>query len=143
MYLIVVGAGPIGVAFLEQVLERGHDAVLIEPDATLAERMAARFDIRVLHASIADGSIADEAGFDRADAVVATTNDDAANLMATFLGREKQVATLVSIVNDAEHRGLFERIDTHVLLDPEEIVARHLYDMLRRPDEVEASGPRT
>ncbi|MCA9510727.1 MAG: TrkA family potassium uptake protein [Myxococcales bacterium] len=138
MYLIVLGAGPVGAALAQEALEHGHDVVLIEADEERAARMAERFDARVLHARIADGGILDEAGAADADAFVATTDDDAANLMAMVLARDAPVATLVSIVNDAQHRRLFERLGVHVLIDPEAIVSHYLYGLLQRPDVEDA-----
>jgi len=103
-------------------------------------RAAERFDARVLHASISDGQVLEEAEVAQANCLVATTDDDAANLMAMVLGREESVPTLVSVVNDTHHRALFERIGVHVLMDPEAIVARHLYSILRRPGVEDAVG---
>lgn len=138
MHLIVVGAGRIGASLVELALADGHDVTLIESDAETAEAMAQRFDARVLHASIAEGAILGEAGADGADALVATTGDDSDNLMAMVLGLQEEIATLVTVVNDRHHRRLFERLGVHVLLDPEDIVAQHLYGTLCRP-EVEDS----
>lgn len=138
MYLIVVGGGETGASLVEVAVEDGHDVTAIEPDPATAEALAERFDVRVLRASIADGEIMEEAEAERADALVATTADDSANLMAMVLGLEAEVGTLVSIVNDAHHRRLFERLGVHVLLDPEVIVARHLYGILCRPEMEES-----
>jgi trk system potassium uptake protein TrkA len=138
MQLIVVGAGPVGASLVELALEEGHDVTLIEADRDKAERMAERFDARVIHAHIAEGGALEEADVEHAGALVATTDDDADNLMAMVLGRDAEIATLVTIVNDQSHAGLFRRLGVHVLLDPEAIVAQHLYGILCRP-EVEDS----
>jgi len=138
MQLIVVGAGPIGASLMGLALADGHDVTLIEADAATADAMAQRFDARVLHASIAEGAILEEAGAGSAGALVATTGDDSDNLMAMVLGLQEEIGTLVTVVNDRHHRSLFERLGVHVLLDPEEIVAQHLYGTLCRP-EVEDS----
>jgi trk system potassium uptake protein TrkA len=71
-----------------------------------------------------------EAGAEKADALIATTNDDAANLMAMFLGVECGIETLISIVNQRAHQNMFERLNAHVLVDPEAITARYLYKLL-------------
>lgn len=134
MYLIVLGAGPVGAALVQQALEGAHDVVLIEADESIAQEMAQRFDASVLNASIAQGDILEEANAAEADALVATTDDDAANLMAMVLGREAGIETLVSVVNDAHHRRMFEGLGAHVLIDPEAIVANYLYGILCRPE---------
>ncbi len=66
--------------------------------------------------------------------LVATTDDDSANLMAMVLGVQNGIRTLVSVVNERSHRVLFERLGVHVLVDPEIIVAQHLYGLIRLPE---------
>nr|MBS0020075.1 TrkA family potassium uptake protein [Gammaproteobacteria bacterium] len=133
MYLIVIGAGDIGSSLVELALKAGHDVVVIEADKDRAEHVAASLDALVLNAAIAEDGIMEEAGAERADAFIATTGDDSTNLMAMFLGQEYGIRRLTSIVNQAHHRRLFERLNVHVLVDPEVIVARHLLDMVMHP----------
>lgn len=134
MYIVLVGGNVVGESLAELALREGHDLAIIEPDAARAQRLAQRFDARVLQASVAAGDVMEEAEAERADALVAATGDDPTNLMAMVLGLELEIANLVSIVNEASHRPLFERLGVHVLLDPEVIVARHLYSIIRRPE---------
>ena len=133
MHLIIVGAGHIGSCLTEMALRDGHNVTLIEADEKRAQAAAQRYDAQVLHADIAQGGILEEAGGTHVDALVATTSDDSANLMAMFLGVEHNIATLLSVVNDVRHRGLFERLGVHVLVDPERILAQHLYGILCQP----------
>lgn len=133
MYLIIVGAGPVGASLVEMTAKDGHNVVLIEANEERAKLASEKFDARVLHANIAEGGILDEAGADKTDALVATTSDDSANLMAMVLGRDAGIKTLVAVVNDPRHQQMFERLGVHVLVDPEVIVARHLYYVVRQP----------
>lgn len=134
MYLIVVGGNAVGESLAEIALRDGHDVTILEPEAERAQRLAQRFDARILQANVAEGGVLEEADADRANALVATTDDDPTNLMAMVLGLERRIETLVSIVNEVSHRPLFERLGVHVLLDPEVIVARHLYGIVGRPE---------
>jgi trk system potassium uptake protein TrkA len=138
MHIIVVGGDLVGASFVALAVEEGHDVTLIEADGERAEALAERFDVRVLHASIGEGEILEEAGGDRAGALVATTHDDSANLMAMVLGRETGIQTLVTVVNEKHHKRLFDHLGVRVLVDPEVLVARHLYGMVCRPDVTES-----
>jgi trk system potassium uptake protein TrkA len=133
MYFIIVGAGSIGISVMKIALQDGHDVAIIERNEMRARETAQNYDAIVLHADVSHGSILDEAGVHRADALIATTSDDAINLMAMFLGREHEVTTLVSLVDEKEHQGMFERLGVQVLVDPEKILAQHLYNRLRKP----------
>jgi trk system potassium uptake protein TrkA len=133
MYMIVVGAGPVGSSLVIRALKDGHDVALIEADKKLAKEASDKFDALVLHAHIAQGGILEEAGVEKADVLVATTEDDSANLMTMFLGSEHDIKTLISVVNEMTHKNLFERLGAHCLMDPDSIVAQHLYGMVQRP----------
>ncbi len=133
MYLIVVGAGSVGSNLVQRACKDGHDVALIEADKELAQQASDKFDALILHANVAQGGILKEAGAEKADALVATTEDDSANLMAMFLGTEHKIQTLVSVVNSPSHMTLFERLGVHVMTNPHEIVAGHLYGLVKSP----------
>lgn len=130
MYIIIVGAGAVGSSLVKLALENNHTVVVIESQEERAQSVLQKYDVKVFHAKIAQGGILDEADADNADAIVATTGDDSANLMAMFLGKERGIKTLISMINDPEHQGMFERLGVQVLVDPEVIIAKHLYNFL-------------
>ncbi len=130
MYLIILGAGPVSTFLISTALNEGHEIALIEPDEQLAREALDQYDILVLKGSIGSSNILQEAGAERADALIASTDDDATNLMAMFLGVEQNIGTLISIVNVHSHKRLFEQLGVQVLLDPEAIIANHLYKLL-------------
>jgi trk system potassium uptake protein len=132
MNIIIVEAGLEGCSLAELALQDGHRVAIIEANAERAQSVLHKYDVQVFHANIGTGGILDEAGADRADALIATTGDDSANLMAMFLGKERQIPTLISMVNESEHQQMFERLGVQVMVDPEVVIARHLYDLVQR-----------
>ncbi len=139
MFLIIVGAGPVGNSLVKLAARAGHDVVMIEADRQRAEHCADRNDIRVLNANVAEDGIAAEAGFKDAKAIIATTTDDSTNLMAMLIGHEHGIETLTSAVNNNSHRRMFERLGVHVLTDPEVLVAQHLLDLTMLPHAVDVT----
>ena len=118
---------------MEMAVADRQDVVLLDPDEESARLAAEQFDALVLHADIAQGGILEEAGVERADAVIACTSDDSSNLMAMSLAAERGVKALVSVVNESSHRHLFERLGVHALVDPDEALARHLLGVTCQP----------
>jgi trk system potassium uptake protein TrkA len=134
MYMIVVGAGAVGTGLAELALRDKHNLVMVEVNKERARAALEKYDLQVINADIAEGGILEEAGADRADALIAATDDDAVNLMAMTMGQEYGVGKLLSIVNHQRHRRLFERLGVEILFHPRLILARHLYGFLRYPD---------
>ncbi|MFP4101552.1 potassium channel family protein [Coleofasciculus sp.] len=135
MYLIILGAGPEGASLIDLALKDGHEVALIEEDVERARRVLKSHDIKVFQGDIAKGTLLEEASADRADALIAATSDDSANLMAMFLGKEYEIKTLISMVNYSIHQSLFERLGVQVLTNPEMIVAKSLYRMMQHSDD--------
>jgi len=130
MYCIVLGAEPEGRKFVKMAVENDHEVTLIEQNEEKARKILQQTSIRVLVGSISETEILQEAEIERADAVVATTYDDAQNLMAMMLAKENDVDIRVTFVNQADHDKIFEDLAAKVLHDPARIVARKLYDLL-------------
>ena len=130
MYLIVVGAGAEGKRLIDLAIKQGHRVSLIEQNEQNARAVLQEHDIQVFHADIAAGGILDEADAKHADAIIATTHDDATNLMTMMLGQEYGIAMRVSLLNDANHKNLFEKLNVHVISDPATIVAQRLYSLV-------------
>ena len=134
MYIIIVGAGPIGTGLAELAIEEGHNVVVIEATEERARAALQRYDLQVFHADIGDRAVLDEVNIGRADALIATTEDDRINLMAVALGREQKVERLISTVNVEGHEPLFEMLEATILEKPQRVIAEHLYGFLRYPE---------
>ena len=133
MYMIVVGAGEIGGSLIKLASKGSNNIVVIESDRETADKISRQFDLQILNTDATSAEVLKEAGADRADALVATTSDDATNLMVMSLGRELNIPSLVSVVNNSTHSKLFRAQGANVMENPEEIVAEYLYNAIKRP----------
>lgn len=143
MYIIVVGAGGIGTALVEIAVRDRHNVVVIERDAQKADLLSRRHDVLVINADATSVEVLREAGAERADAIVATTGDDATNLMIVALAQKLEIPSIVSVVNNREHAELFRKLGANVMENPDVIVAEYLYNAVHRPkikDLVTLSG---
>lgn len=133
MYLIVVGAGKIGSSFIELATNDGNDVVVIEEDETVANEIADEYDCIVHNADAAQDEVLVDAGIEKADAVISTTNRDSANIMVMLLAQEYDVPSLVSVVHDPKHDDIFEKIGVNVIENPQRLIADYLYHSVRYP----------
>ncbi|MGQ4646217.1 NAD-binding protein [Lyngbya aestuarii] len=132
MYLIVVGGGVTACSLTSLAIENGYRVAVIEENAERARNILQKYDVQLFQADIAEGGILEEAGVDKADAIVATTTDDSANLMAMFLGKKYGIKNLVSMVNNNQHQEMFESLGVQVLVNPEAIIAQRLFSFLEQ-----------
>jgi trk system potassium uptake protein TrkA len=133
MYLIVVGAGDIGTPLIEIATSAGNDVVVIERDETRADSIASEHDCLVLNADATTKDTLQDAGADQADAIISTTAQDATNIMISLLAKELEIPSVVAVVHNPEHMGLYEQIGVHTMENPQELIAQYLYRSVARP----------
>lgn len=137
MYLIVVGAGDIGTQLIDIATQSGNEVVVLERDRERAETAASAFDCLVLNddATVQDSLV--DAGIERADAIVSTTDRDATNIMVCLLATEFDVPNVVSVVHDPDHMNIFERIGANTMQNPQRLIAENLFRAVERPSVVD------
>ncbi|AGN01030.1 Trk potassium uptake system protein [Salinarchaeum sp. Harcht-Bsk1] len=133
MYIIIVGAGDIGTPLIDIATRSGNEVVVIEKDEARANRAADDFDCLVLNDNATTKDTLEDAGADRADALISTTDQDATNIMVCLLAQEFEVPSILSVVHNPEHMGLFKQIGVNTMENPQELIAEYLYRAVARP----------
>lgn len=133
MYIIVVGAGSIGSPVIELAVSAGHEVVVVEKDATVADVAAADHDCLVLNDDATEMETLEEAGAEKADAIISTTDQEAVNIMVMLLADDLDIPSLVSVVHNPEHMEMFRRIGVNVLENPQRLIAEYLFQAVQRP----------
>ena len=108
MYIIIVGLGGIGRSLVKQAVEHGNNVVVIDQNESRCSEILEHYDILAITGNATDKSTLEEAGIDRTDAFVATTSDDAVNLMTCWLAKRFHVPNVVAIVNQTAHSEIFQ-----------------------------------
>jgi trk system potassium uptake protein TrkA len=134
MYIIIVGLGGIGRNLAAIAVDRGDSVVVIDRDESRCSEILEQYDLLAITGNATDKSILEDAGIDRADSLVATTSDDAVNLMTCWLAKRFAVENVVSIVNDTEHSDLFNEVGVRISENPDELVANRLYYWSENPN---------
>lgn len=133
MYAIVVGAGQIGTPVIDMLTRSSHEVVVVERDPDTADRVGREHDCLVINANATVKETLVDAGAERADAIISTTEEDATNIMVLLLAQELEVPSLVSVVQNPEHMSLFRQIGANVIENPQRLIAEYLVRAVQRP----------
>jgi len=137
MYIVIVGAGDIGTPLIQIATAGGNEVVVIERDEAKAEQASREFDCLVINDDATSKEVLSDAGAERADALVSTTDQDATNIMVCLLAQELDVPEVVSVVHNPEHMGLFRQIGVNTMQNPQRLIAEYLYRAVKRPSIVD------
>jgi trk system potassium uptake protein TrkA len=135
MYIVIIGAGGIGKKLTEITLKDGnHNVIVIDKDQTRCEEIARKYDAVAICADATQEETLEESEVKKADVVVATTNDDAINLMVVSLAKNKGVKHLVSVVNQEESKPMYMEKNVKMIKSPNFVMAEHLYKSIKHPN---------
>jgi trk system potassium uptake protein len=117
--IVVIGAGNVGLAVARAFEERREKVRVrvIERDRTRAEAAAEALERTiVLHGDGLDSDLLIEAGIDKADVVLALTDDDKVNLLASVRAKAMGCKLAIALINDPSLAGLMDDlgIDAHI-----------------------------
>ncbi|SEO29577.1 trk system potassium uptake protein TrkA [Salinihabitans flavidus] len=119
--VIIIGGGTVGL-MVAQKLEARADRVrakVIERDRAVAERAAEALERTiVLNGDGLDVALLSEASVDRADAILALTDDDKTNLLASVRGKSRGCGMAIALINDPSFVPLMKPLGIDAYINP-------------------------
>ena len=123
MYVIIVGGGNVGFYLAKTLVSAGHEVLLLEKERVRYRVIAEELGEVVMQG---DGCQADqqmEAGFARADAVVAVTGSDDDNLVVCQMAKmEFSVPRTISRISDPRNEKLFKQLGINATVSATKII---------------------
>jgi trk system potassium uptake protein len=117
MYIIVVGGGKVGFYLAKELLEEGHEVLVIEKDehgprsAVIAEELG---DV-VITGDGCEAAVLEAAGTGRADMLIAVTGDDEDNLVACQVAKNRfRVPRTMARINNPKNELIFRKLGIDV-----------------------------
>jgi trk system potassium uptake protein len=107
MRVAIAGAGAVGRSIANELIDNGHEVMLIERDLAAIEPESVE-RAEWINADACELSSLEEAGLQSCDVVIAATGDDKVNLVVSLLAKmEFAVRRVVARVNDPTNEWLF------------------------------------
>ena len=119
MYIIVVGGGKVGYYLAKELLEAGHELVILEKNAGRARQIADELGSIVLNRDGCEGKYLAEAGANRAAIICAVTGDDDDNLVVCQMAKHHfDVPRTIARVNNPRNEDLFHHLGVDEIISP-------------------------
>ena len=123
MFVLVVGGGKVGYYLTKELIESGHEVVLMEKDRVRADQIADEIGSVVIPHDGCEGKYLAEAGCNRADIVAAVTGDDEDNLVICQMAKHHfDVPRTIARVNNPKNESLFKHLGVDELISPTRMI---------------------
>src|SRR6187549_448061 len=119
MFVLVVGGGKVGYYLTKELVESGHEVVLMEKDRGRATQITDELGSVVVPHDGCEGKYLGEAGSNRADIVAAVTGDDEDNLVICQMAKHHfDVPRTIARVNNPKNEELFRHLGVDEIISP-------------------------
>lgn len=133
--VLIFGGGNIGL-FLAQEIEREHEWVktkIIESNRERAELIAGLLDkTMVLQGDVLDPDLLQEANVEATETVVALTNDDETNILASLLAKRHGSKRAITLINKSTYEPLINSLGIDAVVSPRNITVSTILQHVRR-----------
>lgn len=141
MNIIIIGAGNVGTNLAEILVREGHHITMIDILPRRLMEINEMFDMSVFAGSGSSYDTLLQAGVRDADVVLAMTNNDEINLLATYIAKHLGARKTVARVRKREYLDTLELniralMGIDLIVSPEFLVAAETVQFLANPDSM-------
>ncbi len=142
MSILIVGGGEIGRFIAEKLIQEKKAVVIIEKSERVLDEIEESLDAKFVLGNGASPRVLREAGLEKAEMVVAVTNSDEANILATIIaGMEAPQAVRIARIRnpefDLEGETFQDAMRINLLINPEKEAASAILKVLQMPGAID------
>lgn len=134
MYVIIMGAGRVGLSLANLLIEDGYDITVIDSNEELCRNAAAELDALVICGNGTNSKLLEEVNIDEADFFVATTGNDEANLLSCIIVKKYNVPNIIARVSNPDNEEAFMEVGIDNVISPERTASGFLEKLITRPN---------
>ncbi len=123
MYAIVAGGGKIGYYLAKELVEQGHEVLVIEKQRLRCRLIEEELGNIVMEGDAAEASVLGEAGSERADVIVAVTGDDEDNLVICQVAKKRfKAPRAVARINNPKNEQIFRMLGIDATVSATDVI---------------------
>ncbi len=125
MYVIIVGAGKVGLNLARELIDKGHEVTLLESDRRRYLVVESELGHVVQYGDATELWVLERAGVQRTDLVIAVTGDDEDNMLVCQVAKEKYVCErVIARVNNPRNLQHFKLLGIQPVVSATDLILR-------------------
>jgi len=123
MYAIVAGGGKVGYYLAKELVEQGHEVLILEKDHRRCLLIEEDLGNIVMEGDAAEASVLGEAGAERADVIVAVTGDDEDNLVICQVAKKRfRAPRAIARINNPKNEQIFRMLGIDATVSSTDVI---------------------
>lgn len=124
MKAVIVGGGKVGYYLFKTLKQKGYEAVILERERSLCERIADEIDGEVICGDGSEIEVLKDAGIEEAEVVAAVTGKDEENLVICQMAKLNfNVGKTIARINNPKNRPIFKELGVDKTVCSTEVIA--------------------
>ena len=116
MYIIIVGCGRVGSQLANLLANEGHNAVIIDKDASAFQRLGSDFNGLTITGDGFDVDLLKEAGAEHTDVFCTVTDNDNANIMSGQVAKKIfHIPKVITRINDVQYAHIYKELGIDIV----------------------------
>jgi trk system potassium uptake protein TrkA len=131
MYIVVVGGGKVGYYLSVALLSEGHEVLILEKDPEKCGAICEDLGSVVMRGDGCEARTLEDVGTERADLLIAVTDEDEDNLVACQVAKHKfNVPRTIARINNPKNEALFKKLGIDVTISSTNLILEHIEEEL-------------
>jgi trk system potassium uptake protein TrkA len=133
MYVLIGGAGLVGLNLAQELVELGHTIAIVDIDPVACRYAREQVGVMAFEGSAVNIQVLLEAGIRKADAVVAALRDDALNLAMITLAKHYGVPHIVTRMRHRDFEGPLRLAGAHQVISTIDLAVNTMVTAIEYP----------
>ena len=142
MEIVISGLGSVGTTLMQELVDEGHNIVVIDVNAQKIENAVNKFDVKGVIGNGASASVLKEAGVQHSDLFIGATNHDELNILCCIIAKKLGAKKTIARASKPEYLDLFKNegdLGLSLMVNPQYEAALEISRMLRFPSAIKVN----
>ncbi len=142
MEIVISGLGSVGTTLMQELVDEGHNIVVIDVNAQKIENAVNKFDVKGVIGNGASASVLKEAGVQHSDLFIGATNHDELNILCCIIAKKLGAKKTIARASKPEYLDLFKcegDLGLSLMVNPQYEAALEISRMLRFPSAIKVN----
>ena len=127
MYIIIVGGGNVGYYLAKTLLSEGHEVFVLDKEPQRCNFISEQLGGVCKRGDGCEARTLADAGTERADMLIAVTDEDEDNLVACQVAKHKfNVPRTIARINNPQNENIFKKLGTDVTVSSTNLILEHI-----------------